>query len=149
VSENLRELYADLLLEHSRSPSNFKKLESPTTEAEGFNPLCGDKVTVQLKDNAGAIASVGISGQGCAISIASASIMSELVKAKEIREAIQLAEQFVDFMADRSSSLPMEDSDLSALKGVKRFPMRVKCATLAWHALLAALSKQRRSVSTE
>jgi nitrogen fixation NifU-like protein len=141
---DLRELYQDIILDHGRHPRNFRTLEHPTHLARGHNPLCGDRVTVYLAVEGDRIKDVSFEGRGCAISTASSSLMTEVLKGKTIGEAHQL---FASFHAKVTGHEPPaipdaleDDADrLEPLTGVKTFPARVKCATLSWHALEAAL----------
>jgi nitrogen fixation protein NifU and related proteins len=138
---DLRELYQELIIDHSRSPRNFGKLEPADFTHEGFNPLCGDKIIIYLRKNADKIASIKFEGCGCAISMASASMMTEALQGKNQAE---IAALFANFHALVTTGAPLNDSaqleKLCVLAGVSEFPMRVKCATLAWHTALAALN---------
>jgi len=140
---DLDELYQSVILEHDRNPRNFRAIEGDRREAEGYNPLCGDRVKVMVKVEAGVVSDVAFQGSGCAISKASASLMTEAVKGKPVAEVERMFEEFREMTGGRdggkTGSLP---SKLSVLSGVKRFPMRVKCATLAWHALHKALHEE-------
>jgi len=137
----LRELYKDIILDHNRQPRNFGVPEASTNHADGHNPLCGDQVTVYLNVSDGIVKDVRFMGSGCAISVASASMMTEAVVGKTIAEAETVFEQFHHAMTNDDGSGPItgEDSELDALSGVKEFPIRVKCATLPWHTMIAAL----------
>lgn len=137
----LRELYKDIILDHNRQPRNFGVPESSTNHADGHNPLCGDQVTVYLDVADGIVKNVRFMGSGCAISVASASMMTEAVLGKTTAEAEKIFDQFHRAMTEDSASGPItgEDSELDALSGVKEFPIRVKCATLPWHTMIAAL----------
>ncbi|MEK7681550.1 MAG: Fe-S cluster assembly sulfur transfer protein SufU [Chloroflexota bacterium] len=148
---DLRELYQDLIREHNSKPRNFHALEGANRKVDGYNPLCGDKLTVYLKVTGDVIQDVGIQGSGCAISRASASLMSENVKGKTVAQAEKLFTAFramatrepgVDFDADALG-------DLEVFSGVSEYPARVKCATLPWHTLRAALAGKENEVSTE
>ncbi len=148
--EQLRELYQEVVFDHNRHPRNFKKIEDADRVIEGYNPLCGDKITLYLKLEGDRIADIGFQGEGCAISTASASIMTELVKGKPLREAEALFQKFHQIVTSPSSEVRLEElGKLAVLAGVKRFPNRIKCATLAWHALEAALHGREEPVSTE
>ena len=140
---DLDELYQSVILEHDRNPRNFRAIEGARREAEGYNPLCGDRVKVMVKVEDGVVTDVAFQGSGCAISKASASLMTEAVKGKPVEEVERMFSEFRDMTGGRdggtTGSLP---SKLSVLSGVKRFPMRVKCATLAWHALHKALNEE-------
>lgn len=141
---DLRELYQDIILDHGRHPRNFGKLDRPTHFAHGHNPLCGDKVTVYLQVAGERIEDVAFEGRGCAISTASSSLMTEILKGKTLPEAKALFQSFHARVTGGSApDLPeplAEDADrLEPLTGVKAYPVRVKCATLSWHAVQAAL----------
>ncbi|HRK22168.1 MAG TPA: SUF system NifU family Fe-S cluster assembly protein [Fimbriimonadaceae bacterium] len=146
----LRELYKEIILDHNRQPRNFGVPESATSQADGHNPLCGDQVTIYLDIRDGIVHNVRFMGSGCAISVASASIMTEAVQGKTVAEAEVLFEQFHHAMTEDRAAGPItgEDSELDALSGVKEFPIRVKCATLPWHTLRAALHGEN-SATTE
>lgn len=137
----LRELYKEIILDHNRQPRNFGVPETATNLADGHNPLCGDQVTVYLDVRDGIVQSARFMGSGCAISVASASIMTEAVQGKTVAEAETIFEQFHRAMTEDCPEGPItgEDSELDALSGVKEFPIRVKCATLPWHTMRAAL----------
>ena len=141
---DLRELYQDIILDHGRHPRNFRKIEHPTHFAHGHNPLCGDRVIVYLTLDGDRIDDVSFQGRGCAISTAAASLMTEVLKGKTVEEARTLFAQFhARVTGSEPSELPeplAEEADrLEPLTGVKAYPARVKCATLSWHALEAAL----------
>jgi nitrogen fixation protein NifU and related proteins len=145
---DLRELYQEVILEHSKTPRNFKQPASVNRTAEGYNPLCGDHFTVYLDMDGDSIRDIGFKGAGCAISKASASMMTQIVKGKSKQEASALFEQFHKLVTGTDE----KEADLGKLavfSGVSEFPTRVKCATLAWHTLQAALSGQQDAVSTE
>jgi len=148
---DLRELYQEVILDHSRKPRNFRRPEHANREAKGDNPLCGDKVTVFLTIEDGRVGDVGFQGRGCAISTASASLMTEIIKGKTEEEARALFESFHDEMTGKSAchgAAAGELDKLTVLSGVREYPMRVKCATLSWHTLMAALNNAQ-TVSTE
>jgi nitrogen fixation protein NifU and related proteins len=148
---DLRELYQEVILDHSRQPRNFRRPDHANREAKGDNPLCGDKVAVFLTIEDGKVTDVGFQGRGCAISMASASLMTEIVKGKTEAEARALFESFHDEMTGKSTchgAAAGELDKLTVLSGVREYPMRVKCATLSWHTLMAALDKAQ-TVSTE
>jgi nitrogen fixation protein NifU and related proteins len=141
---DLRELYQDIILDHGRHPRNFRKIEHPTHFAQGYNPLCGDRVTIYLTLDGDRIKDVAFQGRGCAISTAAASLMTEVLKGKTVADARALFGQFrARVTGGESASVPEplaeEMERLEPLTGVKAFPARVKCATLSWHALEAAL----------
>ena len=148
---DLRELYQEVILDHTRKPRNFGVLEGASGEAQGFNPLCGDSVTVYLTTDGGIVRDVRFQGQGCAISTASASLMTEAIKGKPVEEVQELFERFRSVV----TGPPGEPVDLEAigklavLAGVREFPMRVKCASLAWHTMKSALSGTHDTVTTE
>ena len=144
----LESLYQEVILDHSKSPRNFAQLSDANRQADGYNPLCGDKVTVYLKVEDGVVEDVSFKGAGCAISTASASLMTQAVKGKDLAETEELFKGFhglVTGQAEEGSEL----GELMAFQGVSEFPVRVKCATLAWHTLQAALEKGEATVSTE
>lgn len=146
---DLRELYQEVILDHNKRPRNFHPVDPHSHEADGYNPLCGDKVTIQLRlDEAGRIEDIGFQGDGCAISTASASIMTEMLKGHTVDEARAMFERFHHLVTDDDAQPDPSLGKLGVLAGVRDYPMRVKCATLAWHTLQAAL-EERESVSTE
>lgn len=147
----LSELYQEVILDHNKNPRNFRTLENPDREAEGNNPLCGDKVKVFLKVHEGVVQDVAFKGAGCAISTASASIMTEAVKGKTPQQVEALFEAFHRLVTGRPTEA-VSSADLGKLAvfhGVSEYPIRVKCATLAWHTMLAALHQTDAVVSTE
>jgi len=144
---DLTDLYQDLIIEHYRRPRNHRLLEDANRSAEGFNPLCGDHVTLYLKVKDGVVEDVSFVGTGCAISTASASLLTESVKGRTEAEARALIADFQRLVT--SEDVQPELGKLQALAGVRRFPARVKCATLAWHTLRAALTREPAAVSTE
>lgn len=151
---DLRELYQDVIVDHNRSPRNFRKIADATRTQEGFNPLCGDKLMLYLKLDGDRISDVSFEGSGCAISVASASLMSQNVKGKTIREAEQLFSRMRALLTGDGQDLDLEAlGNLAALSGVSAYPSRVKCASLCWHALNAALRSPAQArpaeVSTE
>jgi nitrogen fixation NifU-like protein len=150
VSE-LNELYQEILLEHNSKPRNFKKLEDATQSAEGFNPLCGDQISLDLQiADDDTIADVGFQGVGCAISRASASMMTQIIKGKRKEEAQKIFDAFHQMMTDPDTDLDLETlGDLESLSGVVAFPTRIKCAILAWHTMRAALEGRQEAVSLE
>lgn len=148
----LRELYQEVIIDHGRRPRNFGPLADANRRAEGFNPLCGDRITLSLKLRDGVIEDVRFEGSGCAISTASASLMSEALKGRSEAEAAALFDGFHALVTGhapdgRAAAVPL--GKLEALAGVAEFPTRVKCATLAWHTLRAALRGDTAPVSTE
>jgi len=148
---DLRELYQQVILEHSRSPRNFRELENASRTAEGYNPLCGDQLKLFVVLEGDRIVDVAFKGSGCAISKASASLMTGAVKGKTTAEAEALFEKFRDMLTGERDAVIDEDvmGKLAVLGGVREFPVRVKCATLAWHTLHAALAGKEKRVSTE
>jgi nitrogen fixation protein NifU and related proteins len=146
---DLGDLYQELILEHYRRPRNYGRVEDSNRMAEGFNPLCGDRLNLYLRLKDGVIEEAKFEGQGCAISTASASLMTEAVKRKTEAEAEALFRSFQDLVTHPEGEARPELGKLEALAGVRRFPVRVKCATLAWHTLHAALAQERSSVTTE
>lgn len=147
MSSELRELYQEMILDHNRNPQNFKKIEKATQTAEGYNPLCGDRYTIYLDLDGNVIRDVGFQGSGCAISKASASVMSTTVKGKTSEEAEALFVKFRDMVTGKTN--PQEMGKLAVFSGVSEFPTRVKCAILAWHTLANALNGAREVVTTE
>jgi nitrogen fixation NifU-like protein len=145
---DLRELYQEVIFDHYKKPRNFHKLPGADCCADGHNPLCGDRITVYLKLKDGLIEDVSFEGTGCAISTASASLMTEVLKGRSMSDAEQLFEGFHSMVTDADADLHPELGKLEVLSGVREFPARVKCATLAWHTLNAALHQQA-SVTTE
>ena len=145
MDDHLRELYQEIILDHSRHPRHFGALASANHVAEGFNPLCGDRVKVYLQvDDANRISDVTFEGRGCAISVASASLMSEMLKGRAVDDAEKLMGGFLDLVkGEPAQDLKADDREhLEVMAGVSAFPMRVKCATLAWHAMKAALENE-------
>jgi len=147
----LRDLYQEVILEHSKAPRNFKKLANANHRAEGFNPLCGDRFTVYLDVEGDKVRDVSFEGSGCAISKASASMMTQIIKGKTVTETERLFETFHKFVTtqNRTESDSAELGKLAVFSGVAEFPARVKCATLAWHTLQAALEDKQEAVTTE
>ena len=152
---NLKELYQEIILDHGKNPRNLGKFENFNKDAKGHNPLCGDKVHLFLKlDENKKINDISFEGQGCAISMASASIMTDLMKGKNERQVKELISKFLEMIKEKDdirSNLLNDDekTKLMSLGGVKNFPMRVKCATLSWHALSSALDDFQKKVTTE
>jgi len=145
----LRDLYQDVILEHGRAPRNYGPLPDANRQAVGNNPLCGDRLIVRLKLEDGRVADVRFEGSGCAISVASASIMTEMLKGRTLEEAHEMFERFHDLVTGQASIDGDGLDKLAVFAGVREFPMRVKCATLAWHTLNAALDEQADEISTE
>lgn len=146
---DLRELYQEIIIDHNRNPRNHHEMADATSQANGFNPLCGDKLTVYLKIEDKKIKEASFLGCGCAISQASASLMTEALGGKTIHEAHQLFARFHTMLTSDTETEPLSLDKLKVLAGVKAYPARVKCATLAWHTLEAALKKEVATVSTE
>ena len=152
---DLKQLYQDIILEHGKSPRNLGQCEGYNYDAKGYNPLCGDKVHVYLKlDSEKKVEGLTFEGEGCAISLASASIMTESVKGKSINETKDIMTAFLNMIKNTSeiqSNYLDEDQKikLMSLSGVKQFPMRVKCATLSWHTLVSAMEDKKGEVNTE
>jgi len=147
----LRTLYQEVILDHNKSPRNFKKLPDASGSAEGYNPLCGDQYTIYVKLEDGIIKDIGFQGSGCAISKASASVMSSVLKGKTRAEAEKLFEKFHTLVMGKVDAMANIDElgKLAAFSGVSEFPARVKCATLAWHTMRGALDVKEERVSTE
>ena len=148
MSTDLNDLYQEVILDHNRRPRNFRVLEEGK-KAEGFNPLCGDRLTVYLRVKDDVITDVSFQGSGCAISKASASLMTESIKGKSVADATALFERFQHMITAQPDSPAEPMGKLTALAGVRQFPVRVKCASLAWHTLRAALDSRDDMVSTE
>ena len=143
----LGDLYQELIVDHSRRPRNFRRLESATHQAEGFNPLCGDKVRVYVDLSNNMVRDAGFEGEGCAISKASASLMTESIKGKSKEEVEKLISRFRDLATGSADGIDL--GKLAVFSGLRGFPTRVKCATLVWHTLRAALERTAGPVSTE
>lgn len=148
MNTELRELYQDMIIDHNRHPRNHHILPNATITANGFNPLCGDKITVYVTINHNEITDISFIGCGCAISQASASLMTEVIKHHSIHDAQELFTCFHNMLTTNhiENNLPEK---LKVLSGVNAYPVRVKCATLAWHTLIAALNKNNAIISTE
>jgi nitrogen fixation protein NifU and related proteins len=148
----LNDLYRDVILDHNRKPRNFGGLEPADATVEGFNPLCGDRLTVRLKMDGDQISDIRFEGQGCAISTASASLMTEAVKGRSRAEALGLFDRVHHLLTDDAASSD-DLGKLAALSGVREYPARVKCASLCWHTLVSALQspdpQHAAAVSTE
>jgi nitrogen fixation NifU-like protein len=145
---DLRDLYQETILDHNKRPRNFKKLENANRSADGYNPLCGDKVKVYLRVEDGRVQDLSFEGSGCAISKASASVMTESLKGKSVEEVEAIFKRFRDLVMGKAGDAD-DLGKLVVFSGVCEFPTRVKCATLAWHALQAALQDSKEAVSTE
>lgn len=147
---DLQDLYQELILDHGRRPRNFRPMEGATRSAEGYNPLCGDKIKIYVKMTGDTVEDISFEGVGCAISTASASIMTETLKGKSRAEAEELFQTFHDLVTGQDAQLDAPElGKLAVFSGVSEFPIRVKCATLSWHTLRAALDGQGDVVSTE
>lgn len=146
----LSELYQEVILDHNKRPRNFQKLSDANRTAEGFNPLCGDQITLYVKlDDAGVIRNIGFQGSGCAIFKASASLMTSILKGKTARDADELFGRFRRLVTTGEESDPEALGKLAVFSGVREFPARVKCASLAWHTLRAALEGKAEKATTE
>ena len=152
---NLKELYQEIILDHGKNPRNLRKTENFNKDAKGHNPLCGDKVHIYLKLNENKkVEDISFEGQGCAISMASASIMTDLIKGKEENDVKEIVSDFLEMIKEKNeikTNLLKDDekTKLMCLSGVKQYPMRVKCATLSWHTLTSAIDKSQNEINTE
>jgi nitrogen fixation protein NifU and related proteins len=147
---DLQDLYQELILDHGRRPRNFRALDGATRSAEGYNPLCGDKVKIYVKMDGDIVKDISFEGAGCAISTASASIMTETLKGKTRAEAEELFQTFHDLVTGRQAQLDAPElGKLAVFSGVSEFPIRVKCATLSWHTMRAAMNGGGEVISTE
>jgi nitrogen fixation protein NifU and related proteins len=146
---DLKDLYRDVILDHNRTPRNFGVLGDANRHAEGHNPLCGDRLALSVRLEGERIADLRFEGKGCAISTASASLMTEAVKGKERKDVAALFEQVHALLTQDEAAAESGLGKLAALSGVREFPARVKCASLCWHTLNAALARDGASVSTE
>ena len=152
---DLKELYQEIILDHGKNPRNLRKTENFNKDAKGHNPLCGDKVHVYLKlDEDKKVQDISFEGQGCAISMASASIMTDLVKGKEEQEVKEIVKDFLEMIKekDKLNNKILEENEktkLMCLSGVKKCPMRVKCATLSWHTLTSAIDNTQEEINSE
>jgi len=149
--DELRDLYQEMLLDHHRHPRNYGKLDGANRRAQGYNPLCGDKVTIYLLLSGDVIENIAFEGSGCAICTASCSVMTELLKGKTLGDAEKLFGVFHDLVTSDTASEVDADTlgKLAIFAGVREFPMRIKCATLAWHTMRAALTQADQTVTTE
>ena len=152
---NLKELYQEIILDHGKNPRNLRKTENFNKDAKGHNPLCGDKVHVYLKLNENKkVEDISFEGQGCAISMASASIMTDLVRGKEEKEVKEIVTDFLEMIKEKNelNNRILHDDEktkLMCLSGVKNYPMRVKCATLSWHTLTSAINNSQEEINSE
>ena len=151
MNQELKELYQQVILDHNKSPRNFKKLETANHTAEGYNPLCGDKINVFVETEDKKIKDISFLGSGCAISKASASLMSAFIKGKSIEETNLVFEKFHELITGKLTEDDAIDElgKLKVFAGVREFPVRVKCASLAWHTMLAALKEDKKTITTE
>ena len=149
---DLKDLYQEVIVDHNRNPRNFRKIQDADRVVEGFNPLCGDHLNLYLKLDKDKISDLSFDGSGCAISVASASLMTDALKGKKVEDAESVFHQFHNMVTDNKPHGAEESEHLgklAALLGVKDFPARVKCATLCWHTLHTALASKGKTVSTE
>jgi nitrogen fixation protein NifU and related proteins len=147
---DLKDLYQEIIVDHNRNPQNFGKLEDADRIVEGFNPLCGDRLNLYLKLDGDTISDVHFDGTGCAISVASASLMTEALKGRTVQEAESIFNEFHELLTAKELPLDLEKfGKLAALAGVRDYPTRIKCATLCWHTLHSALAGETEPVSTE
>ena len=151
MDQELKELYQQVILDHNKSPRNFRVIDNATQHAEGYNPLCGDRLDIYLIIEDGIVKDVSFKGEGCAISKASASVMTSLLKGKTKGEAEDLFEKFHDLVTGKLGENPNLDQlgKLAVFAGVQEFPVRVKCASLAWHTMMNALHNKDEKVTTE
>lgn len=148
--DELRDLYQEVIFDHNRNPRNFRVIDNADRKVEGFNPLCGDRLTLYLTLDGDTITDASFQGSGCAISTASVSLMTEIIKGKTVAEAEALFKTFHEMTTGKDEDIQLEAvGKLAVLAGVRDYPARVKCATLAWHTLDAALKDQHEAVSTE
>ena len=146
---DLRDLYQDVILEHSKAPRNYRELPLANHKAEGYNPLCGDHFTLYVDLEGDRVRDISFQGSGCAISKASASMLTQVVKGKTKAEAQKLFEKFLQLVKGEGNGNQAELGKLAVFSGVCEFPIRVKCATLVWHTLQAALEGKQEAISTE
>jgi len=151
MDQELKELYQQVILDHNKSPRNFRVMDNATQHAEGFNPLCGDHLDIYLIIEDGIVKDVSFKGEGCAISKASASVMTSVLKGKTIEEAEALFEKFHDLVTGKlGGNLDLDElGKLAVFGGIQEFPVRVKCASLAWHTMMSALKGNKEKVTTE
>jgi nitrogen fixation protein NifU and related proteins len=151
MDAELKELYQQVILDHNKSPRNFREMGNATQHAEGYNPLCGDHIDVYLLIEDGVVKDVSFKGEGCAISKASASLMTQILKGKTKEEAEKLFAKFHDLVTGKLGENPEIDElgKLAVLAGVQEFPVRVKCASLAWHTMMNTLHNKEENVTTE
>ena len=151
MDQELRELYQQVILDHNKSPRNFRKMDNASSKAEGYNPLCGDHIDVYVLVEDGIVKDVSFNGEGCAISKASASVMTSMLKGKSIEEAEKLFNKFHDLVTGKlDNDLDIDKlGKLAVFAGVQEFPVRVKCASLAWHTMMNALHDKEEKATTE
>ena len=148
--DDLRDLYQEVIFDHNRNPRNFRVMDDADRKVEGFNPLCGDRLTLYIKLDGDTITDASFQGSGCAISTASVSLMTEIIKGKTIAEAEELFKKFHEMTTGKDEEVNLEAvGKLAVLAGVREYPARVKCATLAWHTLDAAIKNEQEVISTE
>ncbi len=147
---DLKQLYQDVIVDHNRSPRNFGSLENADRKLEGFNPLCGDRLTLYINMDADRISEIRFDGSGCAISVASASLMTEAMQGKTVKQAEQIFNDFHHLLTDAEAQADLDRfGKLAALAGVREYPSRIKCASLCWHTLHAVIGGDKTPVSTE
>ncbi|RKY97742.1 MAG: SUF system NifU family Fe-S cluster assembly protein [Ignavibacteriae bacterium] len=151
MDQELKELYQQVILDHNKSPRNFRKMENASSQAEGYNPLCGDHIDVYVLVEDGIVKDVSFNGEGCAISKASASVMTSMLKGKTKEEAEKLFNKFHDLVTGKlGDDLDVDElGKLAVFAGVQEFPVRVKCASLAWHTMINALHEEDKKITTE
>jgi nitrogen fixation NifU-like protein len=150
MSFDMKDLYQDVIVDHNKSPRNFGKLDDADLSLEGYNPLCGDRLTLYIKMDNDVIIDIRFDGSGCAISVASASLMTEAMKGKKTKEAESIFNDFHHLLTDENPDLDLEKfGKLAALAGVRDYPSRIKCASLCWHTLNGLLEGDQKSISTE
>lgn len=151
MDQELKELYQQVILDHNKSPRNFRIMDNATQHAEGFNPLCGDHLDIYLIIEDGIVKDVSFKGEGCAISKASASVMTSVLKGKTIEEAEALFEKFHDLVTGKlGGNIDLDElGKLAVFAGIQEFPVRVKCASLAWHTMISALKGGKEKITTE
>jgi len=152
INSELRELYQQVILDHNKSPRNFRKIEDANKSAEGYNPLCGDRINIYLIVENNLIKDISFQGSGCAISKASASLMSSIVKGKTVHEAEELFNKFHNLITGKlDDNFDLDElGKLAVFAGVREFPVRVKCASLAWHTMMSAVNEdENKNVTTE
>ncbi len=152
IESELRELYQQVILDHNKSPRNFRKIDDANKAAEGYNPLCGDRINIYLNVENEIVKDISFQGSGCAISKASASLMSSIVKGKSIKEAEELFNKFHNLITGKlDDNFDLDElGKLAVFAGVREFPVRVKCASLAWHTMMSAVKEDKnKTVTTE